>query len=185
MLCVGEASMTRGFSIRALDLRVGVWRALWLSMVLLHAPAFVSVWWALISSGPLEATVAQGVGLNASMLFFVLKLFDARFLRGRTDWRSCVSYGLIIALVHVGVVIPAAGALAGVEHFPLASLALVAGGPVRIMNSGWRAALAYSGPARPAGLRAVQPSGPAWLVPPQLRRWTLLFRTSIPRSPPA
>ncbi len=98
-------------------------RAVWASMVLLHAPAFFGTWESIVTNGVNAELLAQCLGLSVSMLLFALKFFDVAFLRWRTDWRSCVAIGLVIATAHLGLLESSSGGIMWLDNGPLFSAA--------------------------------------------------------------
>lgn len=159
-------------------------RVLWAAMAILHAPAFFSAWKSLGASGLDLGLLAKCIGLSASMLLFVLRFQDVAFLRWRTDRRSCIAIGLVIAVAHLGLLEPATDEVIWLEYGPLVSCTFLLGQPSR-MSEDLRAVWAR--------LRQVLGCSPSsmWLhgtIGPdlvQVRCWTSLSPTCAPRSPPA
>ncbi len=159
-------------------------RALWALLVLLHAPAFLGTWTSLVTSGLDVGLFAQCIGLSASMLLFALKFLDVPFLRWRTDWRSCVAIGLVVATAHLGLFESASGEMLWLEHSPLFSVAFLMGRPSDTIDrllAVWarlRASLDDTSPfvCQRGTARRDADYVPCWVSPRQ---------PCIPRSPPA
>jgi hypothetical protein len=75
-----------------------LWRAFWAFMLLLHAPA----WWATcgtwITAG--DTHLLQSGVLSASLLLFLLKLLDVRWLRLPRNRRAYLGATVAILLLH-------------------------------------------------------------------------------------
>ncbi len=150
----------------------------------MHAPAFLVSWGAVVGGEGSLGLLAQCIGLTASMLFFVLKFCDIAILRWRTDWRSCVALGLVIAVMHLGVLESDAPFAMWLEFSPLVSLVLLPGRPAltgRALRDVWvrlqsatRSSLSF-GRLREA----------LWADVAYVHRQVLSSRACIPRSPPA
>lgn len=159
-------------------------RALWALMVLLHAPAFLGTWTSLVTSGLDVGLLAQCIGLTASMLLFALKFFDVALLRWRTDWRSCIAIGLVIAIAHLGLLESTSGEMLWLEHSPLVSLAFLMGRPSETIDrllAVWDR-LRSTVDGNPPFLRL---QGAAWFDPDHILCWVSPHQPCIPRSPPA
>ena len=159
-------------------------RVLWASMVLLHAPAFLGTWTLLVTSGLDRGLLARCIGLSASMLLFALKFFDVGLLRWRTDWRTCIAVGLVIATAHLGLLESASGEMLWLEHSPLASIVFLLWRPSetidRLLAVGGRLRSAVDGDSP-----FVRSHGAVWLDPDHILCWVSPRQPCIPRSPPA
>ncbi len=159
-------------------------RALWGCMALCHAPAFVGIWSALAAGESGTGALAQLVGLSASMLFFALKFCDLPCLRVRTEWRAYLAFALVVAIIHLGVIAPDATGTMWLECGPLVSLTLLSG--VLLWGAkGWRALWSRIEGAGQSTLTLSRSHWAAWLDCSRVQCLVLLYRTSIPRSPPA
>ncbi len=78
------------------------WRGFWLAMLAAHGPAAAAAWLRLATA---EGAVdpARIAGLSLSVLFFLLKLWDVRWLRFRPGWRTMVALTLVVGVIHLDV----------------------------------------------------------------------------------
>lgn len=81
-------------------------RAGWLLVAAAHAPGLVHVWRNFVVSGFAPEHVLGCLWLTLTVAFLALKVRDAAFLRFRTDLRSCLALGVVVALLHVDVIRP-------------------------------------------------------------------------------
>lgn len=160
-------------------------RALWASMVLLHAPAFMGTCTSLVTSGPDMELIGQSIGLSASMLLFALKFFDVGFLRWRADWRSCIAIGLVIAIAHLGLFEPATGESLWLEHSPLASLVFLMGRPSGTLDRVLAALGRIRSDIDRVSVLVRFPLGWAWAEPDHILCRVSPQQPCIPRPPPA
>ena len=77
-----------------------VTRIVWGGMVLLHAPIFAFVCLSLLRDGADLSRIWSSISLAASLVFFVLKLQDAAFLRIGSTRSAWIAVVLITALLH-------------------------------------------------------------------------------------
>lgn len=78
-------------------------RAFWVGMFALHAVAVPTMWSRIaeaVSEGGFLLGAARGAGFLASLLFFLLKVADVRWLRLRPGWRPATTAILTVALLH-------------------------------------------------------------------------------------
>jgi len=81
-------------------------RTFWTGMLVLHVGAIRSVWLGLHTPGAEGDTVAGAVRvatLGLSVVFFLLKIADVRWLRLKPGWRSTVSAIVVVAVLHISV----------------------------------------------------------------------------------
>jgi hypothetical protein len=69
-------------------------------MVLAHTPAVIGSWKVCFISGFSPSRIGTCLFLSFSIVFFVLKFFDARCLHFRFNRQSWVAVCLIVALLH-------------------------------------------------------------------------------------
>lgn len=82
-------------------------RVFWLALLLMHVAALPMATAALSAPADIASRAVTGlrfVGLILSIVVFVLKIIDVRWLRIAPGWRSVVLAVLVIGLLHVGVV---------------------------------------------------------------------------------
>lgn len=78
-------------------------RAFWLGMFALHAVAVPAMWTRIaeaVTEGGWLLGLTRGAGFFASLLFFLLKVADVRWLRLRPGWRPATTAVLTVALLH-------------------------------------------------------------------------------------
>jgi hypothetical protein len=153
-------------------------------MALLHAPAFLGTWGAVLAGEGSIGLLAQCIGLTASMLFFVLKFCDISYLRWRTNWRSCLALGLVIAIVHLGVLESETPIAMWLECSPVVSLTLLPG-PSALTGKSLSDVWARLQFATRSGLSIGRLREALWVHVAYVHRQVLSSRTCIPRSPPA
>ena len=90
--------MARNASIRMLY-RLG-WRAWWLLLILVHLPALSGVGRSALNPTSDGPGLVMGLAIILSVLFFLLKLLDVRFLRIGSRRCEVVAFILAFALVH-------------------------------------------------------------------------------------
>ncbi len=81
--------------------RKSVWRAIWIALLLLHAPITYRVFSLAIDG---ESKWSSLVLIGITNLFFVLEIVFGWSLHILTDRRRIVAFVVIIALLHVGMV---------------------------------------------------------------------------------
>lgn len=117
------------------DVQRWLGRVFWLALLLMHVAALPMAVSALAAPADIASQVVTGLrfaGLVLSIVAFVLKIIDVRWLRIAPGWRSVVLAVLVVALLHVGVV---ERAMHGDAMFDPAHLGLVL-----IAGSAWRIA---------------------------------------------
>jgi hypothetical protein len=153
-------------------------------MVLAHIPALKASVELFIQSGLDPSRLGSLLGLTATTLFFILKLFDLPFLRFRTDRRFLVTVGLAVLLMHAD----ALGACLNCENvpkeLPVAATTLFAAGLARVQSA---IETAFSHDGRRSRRHLWEPAAHdvAWFgafVPHRRVAAALIF---IPRAPPA
>lgn len=75
-------------------------RLFWLAMLIGHAPAQFIAYRHWITHGLDSHDLVGQVVLAISMIFFLLKFIDVKWLRCRVDGRSLVTMTLVVALLH-------------------------------------------------------------------------------------
>lgn len=112
-------------------------RVFWLALLLMHVAALPVAVSALSAPADIASKAVTGLrfaGLVLSIVFFVLKIIDVRWLRLAPGWRNVVLAVLVIGLLHVGVVERAMQGDAMLDPTHL-GLALIAGSAWRIAAS--------------------------------------------------
>lgn len=82
-----------------------LWRAFWAAVFVVHLGALYAAFTCVsaIEAAGLGAIVTRCLALSLSVAFCGLKVLDVPFLRLKPGWRSAISAGVAIALLHVGV----------------------------------------------------------------------------------
>ncbi|MBX3396586.1 MAG: hypothetical protein KF841_14585 [Phycisphaerae bacterium] len=92
--------------------RKTLWRLVWLTVLLLHAPAtfrvFSLAWFD-------ESRWSSAFLIGATNLFFIIEIVFGWSFRVLTDRRRIVTFLVIIALLHVGALGPALSGMTGTE----------------------------------------------------------------------
>ncbi len=152
-------------------------------MFLGHIPAVVGAWKGCIASGFTPDRVGTCLFLLLSLVFFSLKIGDARCLRFRLDGRSWVAVCIIVALLHTNALYeshepsgltPYIAVL--VTTFMVSQIPLVRRVLVTLAT---RMSLQLRG-ALPSG----HASGAVWLDTHRPNCWVLVFRIFCLRAPP-
>ena len=158
-------------------------RGFWGLMGVSHMPALVSAWESCFAQGAGLAGLGGFLTLSLSVLFFLLKAFDVRFLRFRPGKGATVAICLAVALIHVGCVEPSVRDTLVAECSEVLATATLIGGLTRMFGS-IRGALArrrYVGcvlvPSRRPG-NSIEHDG---LL---LCCWVLVYRSFSLRAPP-
>ncbi len=153
-------------------------------MVLSHAPAVIGAWKECVVSGISPGRVGTCLFLSFSIVFFVLKIFDVRWLQFRFNRQSWVAVCIIVALLHTNVLYesnepsgltPYVAVLVTayiVGHIPLVRRVLVA--------LATRMSLRLRGTLTPG-----HSTGTVWLDTICPNCWVLTFRIFGLRAPPA
>jgi hypothetical protein len=122
--------------------------------------------------------------LSLAMVFFALKIVDVPWLRLRTDHRSLVAMGLVVALLHVDVIRPDTAVANVPEYTTLVASTLLVAGALRRSRR-------YMNTSRCAS-RDVASMSPllrsnetAWLDAFRPHCWVLASRLYLLRAPPA
>ncbi len=156
-------------------------RCLWALMVAAHIPALISAWSVIVQTGLDPSRLGGCLGLSAATAFFLLKLWGVRCLRFETGYRSLITIGVAVVLIHadaIGAHLP--GAVLPKE-LPVAASTLLAAGMSRVQEAVRSLTVAARRPVVPplsliesARFGAFRPCN--WLISSQL---------CIPRGPPA
>jgi len=77
-------------------------RAFWLVMFVGHAPAWLDSFLRLLSD-PTTQAVRFPI-LSVSIVYFALKVCGFRFIHVHPSWKSTVTFCLIVALLHIGII---------------------------------------------------------------------------------
>jgi len=107
--------------------RASLGRFLWAGMVLVHAPALVTVWSSLLAEGADSIRLSSFVALHLATLFFAVKAVSPGFLSFQTNRRSLVVIALGAILLHANAIefeasaprdpIPVAGSILFIAGF--------------------------------------------------------------------
>ncbi|UCC31903.1 MAG: hypothetical protein JSU86_06420 [Phycisphaerales bacterium] len=159
-------------------------RGFWLLMLLAHAPALFSAWRCCLADGLQLDLLGGCLVLTASMVFFVLKLRDIGWLRFRTDRRSLLALGLVVALIHLDCLRPGLRTeVASKCAVVLVTTAVVVAVPrlTRLLRS----ACGQRGTTRKCRLPDGRSLDNAWLDTSQPHCWVLACNLFRLRAPPA
>ncbi len=177
---VVTAGLLKRTRVQALPLR----RILWSLVALAHAPGLIGAWRS-FTSGVFAAEDLRGcVLLTLSMLFLALKVCDVRFLRFRTDPRSCIALGLVVALLHVNVIHAGDGPTLIPEYTTLVVTVALAGSSALVRRRLHLARTFATAITRHLP-RLLPAAGTVWLDTVRPRCWVLLLRVFRLRAPPA
>jgi hypothetical protein len=150
----------------------------WGAMLLVHLPALVAGWQALLAGRSADLEAVTFVALNLSAVLFVLKVHGARWLEFDTRPGSLLALGLSIVLVHINVAGSPQAPPALPAAPPIVAGVLLAASLVRVQRFG-RQVLASVRSQRPPLLRAWPGDGT------DVRVCCLeASRTLTPRPPP-
>jgi hypothetical protein len=72
-------------------------------MALAHTPALLNAWRASLRNGLAANQLVPCIVLTGSMVLFLLKVGNVRFLRAKLDRRTCFIFCIVVALLHVNV----------------------------------------------------------------------------------
>ena len=159
-------------------------RGFWVLMLFAHAPALISAWRCCLAEGLQLDMLGGCVVLTASMVFFVLKLRDIGWLRFRTDRRSLLALGLVVALIHLDCLQPGLRTeVASKCAVVLVTTAIVVAIPrmIRLLRAG----CAERGTTRRCRLSDGRFLDKTWLDTSQPRCWVLARNLFRLRAPPA
>lgn len=166
--------------IRTTDLR----SAFWLLMMAAHAPGLIAAWRALLTTGSPADHLRACLFLSISMVFFVLKLRDVRWLRIRADRHSWVAMGMIIALLHTNAIQRHGDDSSTTPYVAVIATTWLAG-HMPVIRRTLRRLMSRSS----TGLTGLQPvAGPGetiWTESFHPRCWVLALRGLRLRAPPA
>lgn len=160
--------------------RLAMGRCFWIVMAIVHAPALVGLWHALISEGAGSIRLSSFLGLNLATVLFVLKVWGVRLLEFEADRRSLIAITLAVALMHGNVIGAWSSCIAVPQEVPIAASILFASGLSRVQRAlrrpfscsreTWRTAKSFIQRVR---LSAFHP-----------RQLLLATRLCTPRAPP-
>lgn len=160
-----------------------VGRGIWLAVALAHGPGLVGAWERWIGGGFDPRGLGGLVTLSLAMVFFALKIVDVPWLRLRTDRRSLVAMGLVVALLHVDVIRPDAVVANIPEYTTLMASTLLAAGALRRSRrciSTCRRASRDVASTNPL----LRSNETAWLDAFRPHCWVLASRLYLLRAPP-
>lgn len=107
-----NSSINNLASLLRMPSRKSLWRLAWLTVLLLHAPATLRV----ISLAWVdESRWSSAFLIAATNIFFIFEIVFGWSFRVLTDRRRIVTFLVIIALLHVGVMGPAIPGMTGTE----------------------------------------------------------------------
>ena len=153
-------------------------------MVVAHAPGLIGIWGSLFVSDATFERLSGCIGLTLAMVLFVLKVFDASFLRFRTSRHSVVVLCMIVALLHIDVIRRGSDPGAMPE-----SVALVATTWLAAVLPHIRRRLSVIAARIALVLKHRFPAGPwrdtIWVDILRPHCWLLVYRFYLLRAPPA
>ncbi|MEE9295113.1 MAG: hypothetical protein V3W34_09175 [Phycisphaerae bacterium] len=153
-------------------------------MVAAHVPALISAWGAIVQNGLDPSRLGGCLGLSAATAFFLLKLWGVPCLRFATGYRSLITIGVAVVLIHadaIGAHLP--GAVVPKE-LPVAASTLLAAGMSRVqevVRSVCSRDRASSKPVAPP-LSLVESARFGAFTP---CNWLISSQLCVPRGPPA
>jgi len=153
-------------------------------MALAHAPALATAWQSLLEGGPAVGEFLPCIFLTGSMLLFLLKVGDVRFLRITPDRDTCLIFCVVVALLHVDVTQGSQDRALAVEINEIVVTTLVAG---RLMLLRHECRTARSGDHGQTTTDSCQPNFDrrAQVDSFLTHSWTLVRRAAGVRAPPA
>ncbi len=79
-------------------------RAAWLIILLGHIPATIQAWSSWLSSASSAGDLFRCLTLTPTVVLFILKVIDVRWLRVARDGQGLLCMTLAVALLHAGVI---------------------------------------------------------------------------------
>ena len=159
-------------------------RIIWLAVALAHAPGLMAAWGHWLGGCFDPAELGGCITLSLAMVFFALKIVDVSWLRLRTDRRSLVAMGLILALLHIDVIKPNVPLTNIPEYTTLMATTLLAAGLAR---EGRRQARVVRRASVSVGstIPLLRSNDTVWFDVFRPRCWVLACRLYLLRAPPA
>jgi len=96
-------------------------------MTLAHTPALATSWRAILEGGLASGQLVPCLFITGSMLLFLLKVVNVRFLRIRPGSHSCLIFCVVVALLHVDVARPSQDRALVIEIHEIVATTLIAG----------------------------------------------------------
>ena len=149
-----------------------------------HMPALVSAWESCFTQGAGLAGLGGVVTLSLSVLFFILKALDVRFLRFRPGKGAAVAICLAVALIHIGCIDPSVRDTLLAECGEVLATATLIGGLTQ-MSGSIRAAMARRRHIGCVLVPSPRPGNPIerdGLLP---HCWVLVYSSFSLRAPPS
>jgi hypothetical protein len=160
-----------------------IFRLAWVFLGATHAPALLAGMRQLVTGQLPFERLLPFCFLALSMLFFVLKILDVRWLRVRVTRQSFIAMLVIVALMHVHVVRGESQPTPAIECVAMAAATWLALGVpvVRRRLRSWLACAASSLGHSPASSRVART---LWQDTVHPHCWFLAYRLFLYRAPP-
>ncbi len=155
----------------------------WLTMAISHAPGLIVTWRRAMLVGCTFDALLPCLLLIASMIFFLFKIGNVRFMETTSDRRACLIFCILIGMMHVDISRASAERAIVVECTETLALTLVASRMIFLRHESkpsWssndRHASILSGHCRAARI--------AWLDSFPTHSWFIVHQALHERAPP-